>query len=148
MNGLLNRKDKYYQKRKIPLGVIPGGSADGLSKALLEKSGEKFGLEQAWLLIIKGRTRWMDITKIVSASKPDPIYSFLAVAWCIISDVDLESEKVRWMGDTRFTLWAVLRVLKLRRYQAVFSYRGNDITSKDQTAKDIGVDQLTSSQSK
>lgn len=51
------------------------------------------------------------------------------------------------MGDTRFTLWAVLRVLKLRRYQAVFSYKGNDITEKWQTAKDIGVDQMTSSYS-
>ena len=145
INGLLNRKDHYYNKRKIPIGIIPGGSGDGLAKALLERSGEKLGLEQACLLIIKGQTRLMDITKIISNSRSDPIYSFLSVAWCIISDIDLESEKVRWMGDTRFTLWGVIRTLKIRRYQAALSYRGSDITHRNQTLKDIGLDLISSS---
>ena len=47
VNGLLNRKDRYYSKRKIPVGVIPGGSSDGLSKALLDRSNEHVGLEQS-----------------------------------------------------------------------------------------------------
>ena len=102
-------------------------------------------MEQAWLLIIKGQIRLMDITKITFSSRPDPIYSFLSIAWWIISDVDLESEKVRWMGDTRFTLWSIIRMLKLRRYRAVLSYRGGDITHKDQNANEIGVDFMTSS---
>ena len=29
------------------------------------------------------------------------IYSFLSAGWGFISDVDIESEKLRWMGDTR-----------------------------------------------
>lgn len=113
----MHRKDNYYYKRQIPIGIIPGGTADGLAKDLMAKSGESFGLEQACLLIIKGKTRMMDIVKIVTTSKPDPIYSFLSVAWCIVSDVDLESEKLRCLGDTRFTVWAILRVFKLRRYR-------------------------------
>lgn len=95
INGMLNRKDKYYYKRKLPIGVIPGGSADGLSKALLDKSGEQVGLEQSLLLIIKGRTQLMDITKLALVGRPDPVYSFLSVAWTLIADVDLESEKIR-----------------------------------------------------
>lgn len=30
------------------------------------------------------------------------IYSFLSAGWGFISDVDIESEKLRWMGDTRY----------------------------------------------
>ena len=43
----MNREDGFYQKRQIPIGSIPGGSGDGLVKALLENSGESFGLTQA-----------------------------------------------------------------------------------------------------
>jgi sphingosine kinase len=95
INGILNRKDKYYLKRKIPIGIIPGGSADGLSKSLMEKSEEKMGLEQSCLLIIKGQTRLMDITKLVLAGRPKPVYSFLSVTWGLVADIDLESERIR-----------------------------------------------------
>lgn len=45
-------------------------------------------------------------------------YSFQALMWGIISDVDIETEPWRWMGDFRFTLGAVRRVAAMRHYPA------------------------------
>lgn len=39
------------------------------------------------------------------------IYSFLSVAWGLTSDVDIESEKYRRVGNFRFTIGAIVRIL-------------------------------------
>lgn len=44
------------------------------------------------------------------------------MAWGIISDVDIESEKYRYMGNTRFLMGAVVRIMGLRVYRGKLSY--------------------------
>ena len=39
------------------------------------------------------------------------LYSFLSVAWGIIADVDVESERFRSLGNGRFTVGAVVRIV-------------------------------------
>jgi sphingosine kinase len=48
--------------------------------------------------------------------------SFLTFTWGIIAEVDIESEKIHWLGFRRFDVWAVVRVLFLRKYRVKFSY--------------------------
>ena len=50
------------------------------------------------------------------------IYSILAVAWGLVADIDIESEKYRFMGGARFTVGAVARVLNLRSYRGRISF--------------------------
>ena len=65
------------------------------------------------------------------------IYSFLSAGWGFISDVDIESEKLRWMGDTRyqesmtllistrdfrFSLWSAYALANLKLYRGRLSY--------------------------
>lgn len=38
------------------------------------------------------------------------LYSFLSVGWGMIADVDIESERFRNMGNSRFALMAVIRI--------------------------------------
>ena len=45
INGLMHREDNWYKESPIPIGVLPGGSSDGLGKTILEMSGEAYGLE-------------------------------------------------------------------------------------------------------
>ena len=40
----------------------------------------------------------------------------------MIADIDIESECIRWAGFVRMDIWAVVRVLFLRKYRAKFSY--------------------------
>jgi diacylglycerol kinase family enzyme len=49
---------------KTAIGFIPGGSANGLVKAVLDFSGEEYSIENSAFLIAKGRTTRMDLTEI------------------------------------------------------------------------------------
>ncbi len=48
----------------ITIGFIPGGSANGLVKAVLDHAGETYSVESAAFLVAKGRTMKMDLTEI------------------------------------------------------------------------------------
>jgi len=48
--------------------------------------------------------------------------SFLALSWGIVADVDLESEVLRALGPLRFDVYAVWRMISLKRYDGTFSY--------------------------
>lgn len=65
VNGLLTREDDYYSRRKIPIGALPGGSANGLAKTLTFESQEAPGVEQACLIVIKGQSKPMDLIKYI-----------------------------------------------------------------------------------
>jgi diacylglycerol kinase family enzyme len=48
----------------LNLGFIPGGSANGLVKAVLDYSNEDFSVENAAFIVAKGRSTKMDLTEI------------------------------------------------------------------------------------
>jgi len=50
------------------------------------------------------------------------VCSFLSVGWGLFADIDIESERYRFMGETRFTFYALARILNLRTYTATLSY--------------------------
>jgi sphingosine kinase len=68
----------------------------------------------------KGHTIKADISKYQTTN--NEYTSFLTFAWAMVADLDFESEIIRFVGEARFHLWAVLRILALRRYPAKFSY--------------------------
>jgi hypothetical protein len=58
------------------------------------------------------------------------VYMFLAMFYAIYADVDINSEQLRWMGDTRFTFWAAYRIVNTKVYPSSFTYNGCEIQSK------------------
>jgi sphingosine kinase len=92
INALLSREDKEECLNHVVIGVIPGGSSNGLAKSLCEESGEQFSPENCGFLIAKGQSKSIDVMEIETESGKK-IYSILSVAYGFISDVDLESEK-------------------------------------------------------
>lgn len=44
------------------------------------------------------------------------------MGWGILSDIDIESEVLRSIGEIRFFIWSFIRLAKLRRYKAELSY--------------------------
>lgn len=39
------------------------------------------------------------------------MYSFLSIGWGLLSDIDIESEKLRAIGGQRFTVWSLARLI-------------------------------------
>jgi len=55
---------------------------------------------------------------------------FLSLTWAIIADIDISSEVIRCMGDSRFTIWGVFRLLFVKHYAGSFRAVGTNITNK------------------
>lgn len=64
VNGLYRRNDWLQFMSTLSLGFIPGGSANGLVKAVLDYSGEEYSVENAAFVVAKGRSMRMDLTEI------------------------------------------------------------------------------------
>ncbi|GAB6020366.1 hypothetical protein CHUAL_003075 [Chamberlinius hualienensis] len=122
VNGLMNRSD-WANSIKIPVGIVPGGSGNGLAAAIHYALGEPSssnGLLLSAFNVAKGRTIPMDLVRVELPGQT--LYSFLCIAWGIIADIDIESERIRSIGETRFTLWAIPRLANLRVYRGRLSY--------------------------
>lgn len=50
------------------------------------------------------------------------LFSFLSVGWGFISDIDIESERLRSIGYQRFAIWSMHRLINLRTYYGTLSY--------------------------
>lgn len=61
------------------------------------------------LNIIHGQIVPMDLVKV--QTKKECFFSFLSVGWGLMADIDIESERLRAIGEARFAVWGVIRAL-------------------------------------
>ncbi|EOA16802.1 hypothetical protein CARUB_v10005022mg [Capsella rubella] len=113
VNGLLERAD-WRTALKLPIGMVPAGSGNGMIKSLLEPVGLPCSATSAAISIIRGRTRSLDVATISQGTTK--FFSVLMLAWGLVADIDIESEKFRWMGSARFDIYGLQRIICLRQY--------------------------------
>ncbi|KAF8983327.1 sphinganine kinase lcb4 [Entomortierella lignicola] len=118
INGLMERSDAAIA-HKLPLGAIPGGSGNALSFSLLgEDHGSHVG--NAVLGVIKGRAMPVDLCSVTQST--GRYFSFVLQSFGLIADVDLGSEHLRWMGEARFTMAAIGKLLSQASYPCELAY--------------------------
>uniref|UniRef100_A0A0E0C8J6 sphingosine kinase n=1 Tax=Oryza meridionalis TaxID=40149 RepID=A0A0E0C8J6_9ORYZ len=93
VNGILQRMD-WEEAMKIPIGVVPAGTGNGMAKSLLHSASKTYSVPNAVFAIIRG----------------------------LVADIDIESEKYRWMGSARFDFYALVRIMNLRKYYGSIQY--------------------------
>ncbi|XAR66392.1 Sphinganine kinase [Bertholletia excelsa] len=119
VNGLLGRED-WNAAIKMPLGVVPAGTGNGMAKSILDSAGLPCTASNAILAIIRGNKRSLDVATILQGEQR--FFSVLMLAWGLVADIDIESEKYRWMGAARIDFYAVQRILRLRKYNGCISF--------------------------
>ncbi|CAI0468390.1 unnamed protein product [Linum tenue] len=119
VNGLLERQD-WRDAIKMPLGIVPAGTSNGMVKSLLDAAGELCSPENAVLAIIRGHRCSLDVATVLQGETK--YYSVLMLAWGLVADVDIESEKYRWMGSSRIDFYALQRLFGLRQYDGQISF--------------------------
>ncbi|KAK3188101.1 hypothetical protein Dsin_027662 [Dipteronia sinensis] len=119
INGLLERED-WSAAIKTPLGVVPAGTGNGMAKSLLDYVGEPCKASNAVLAVIRGHKRLLDVATISQGETK--FHSILMLAWGLVADIDIESEKYRWMGSARLDFYALLRIFYLRHYTGRVSF--------------------------
>ena len=93
INAIMHKEDHTEFMEMTPIGIIPGGSGNALSKNICEESEEVCNAENCTFIIAKGECKYIDLMEIERYSSEQKVYAFLSVAWGLIADVDLESEK-------------------------------------------------------
>ncbi|XP_054250069.1 sphingosine kinase 1 [Indicator indicator] len=125
VNGLMERPD-WKEIMKKPLCILPGGSGNALAASINHYAGNDHVAKKKLLLnctfiLCKGLHTQMDLASLSTASGKR-LFSFLGFGWGFISDVDIDSEKYRRLGNARFTLGTLQCLAKLRVYQGRLSY--------------------------
>ncbi|GAB4831289.1 hypothetical protein Ancab_005303 [Ancistrocladus abbreviatus] len=113
INGLLRRED-WHSAIKTPIGVVPAGTGNGMAKSLLDLVGDPCSAFNAVLPIIRGHKQSLDVATISQGKTR--YFSVLTLMWGLVADIDIESEKIRWMGSARFDIYGIQRILQLRKY--------------------------------
>jgi sphingosine kinase len=140
LNGLMDRED-WREAIKIPIGQLPGGSANALSviicylakEAYLGLSSEAYAMHMGFISS-KYKIAPMDLVAIDTTPEKEKrglvvnnrVYSFLSVEWAILADIDFESEKYRFLGGFRFLFVALNRILNLKSYPGRLSFLPSD----------------------
>ena len=106
VNGLMNRKDQ----KKIPIGIIPGGSGNSFLYDLYQDP--LIALKE----IINFKKRSIDIIEVKTKNKL--LYSINLVGWGLITDVGQNAEKHRWLGTSRYTLISLIEIIKNKTRKA------------------------------
>jgi diacylglycerol kinase family enzyme len=122
VNGMLQDSQKKF---KLPIGVISSGSGNALAQYVCSKISKKLTPENCAYIALKGQAEDFDITKICYETGK-VIYSFLSLSWGFIADVDIESDVFRCCGVIRYDLYAVWRLLVLRRYTGMLMWDGEE----------------------
>ncbi|WVZ68577.1 hypothetical protein U9M48_017503 [Paspalum notatum var. saurae] len=117
VNGILQRTD-WEEAIKMPIGVVPAGTGNGMAKSLLHVASETYSVSNAVFAIIRGHKQPLDVCTILQGETK--FFSVLLMTWGLVADIDIESEKYRWMGSARFDFYvgcrAVVRIMNLRKY--------------------------------
>jgi diacylglycerol kinase family enzyme len=150
INGLYMREDYKLMSHPTPVVPIPGGTGNGLSKSILYDCDEDFSALTATFVAIKGKPVPFDLSLVQTVNYTH--YSFLILGWGLISDVDILSEKMRWMGEPRLYVAAVYFTLARRMYHGRLSlFTGLDIddplrstTALSRTPENVAASQLPS----
>lgn len=121
VNGIMAREDGKGMDvlQKVPLAHIGAGTGNGLCKSALFECGEEYSVLNAAFVAIKGRPRPLDLSKVESTNHT--LYSFLIFGWGLISDIDIHSEKFRWMGEMRLYSAALYFTIKKHMYRGKLS---------------------------
>ncbi|XP_016477648.1 sphingosine kinase 1 isoform X2 [Nicotiana tabacum] len=99
-------------------------SGDGILvevvNGLLEREDWDSAIKMPLGVIPAGHKQLLDVATVSQGQ--NRFFSVLMLAWGLIADIDIESEKYRWMGSARINYYAIQRIFRLRRYDGCIKF--------------------------
>ncbi|KAF9013858.1 ATP-NAD kinase-like domain-containing protein [Cyathus striatus] len=118
-NGFANHSDPA-RAFAIPVAPIPTGSGNGLSLNLLGPHAG-FDVVMAALNAVKGKVMKVDLFSFNQKGKRT--ISFMSQALGLMADIDLGTEHLRWMGDTRFMYGIFRGIIQFKSCPVQLSFK-------------------------
>ncbi|MEW5299419.1 MAG: hypothetical protein WDW36_002437 [Sanguina aurantia] len=115
LQGLLGRPD-WQQARLLPIAALPAGSGNGLAG-----STGLWDPVTACFAVTRGRCAPLDIASVLQLPHTR-YFIFLSLVFGVMSNLDIGTEHLRWMGEIRFTLGGLKEILSGAMYHAHVTY--------------------------
>lgn len=113
INGLMLNQNL----EQLTIGFLPGGTGNSFLHDLNAETYSK-----AISKIVNARTKKMDVLKLQFNN--EVAYSFNIVGWGLVSDINILSEKLRFLGSARYTLASLYYILKKKLREATIIIDG------------------------
>ena len=104
-------------KLDIPIAEIPTGSSNGYFRCISNKLSLANTCDNAIKIINKFNPKRVNLLEIEN----DAIFARLSISWGIISDIDVNTERLRKLGPLRFDIGAIYYILKKNCYKGVLT---------------------------
>jgi len=114
INGIMSNPHNEEQT----FGFLPGGTGNSF---LYDLGGQKYS--KAIEIIINGRFKKIDILKLEFSSSIK--YSMNIVGWGLVSDINIMSEKLRFLGAARYNLASLYYIFNKKNRLAEIVIDGN-----------------------
>ncbi len=118
LNGMLTRDDQ----RKLPIGLVPGGTGNSFMKTL-----DLLEPLEAILKIIKNKPRAIDLMKV--SGSDGVYYSLNLVGWGMATDISIVAEKLRVLGEQRYNIASVIEIIRNKKRPAKLIIDGVENTN-------------------
>eukprot|EP01040_Poterioochromonas_malhamensis_P003207 gene3207-3418_t len=144
INGAMLRPDAETIMQQVPIVPIPGGTGNGLSRSILYTIKEDPSPVNAVFNVVKGKSFPFDLSRIETVKDGKTHYAFLMLSWGLISDIDIHSETLRFLGEMRLYVYAVYFILQRRIYRGKLRMKllpETTITDTDITSK-VSINKL------
>ncbi len=117
--NVLNAYKKLEQRVDIPLGILPVGTGNSLSRDLIDGETK---LESFIDAIAEGKTKLIDIAEV--KSNKDTFYYANMMGFGFITDVAQTASKLKVFGATSYTLGVLYNTLKLKPFDLFITIDG------------------------
>jgi len=121
VNGLMKRPDRVSILARMPLALIAGGTGNSFA---LELHGETH-VNEAVQHILRGISAPIDIARVSFPLRDEmeDIFSFNSIHWGLGSKVNIQAEKLRWMGNAaRYTTAALMSIIQGEKERALITF--------------------------
>lgn len=135
VQGLKERED-WKEAIQQPLGLIPGGTGNGLCVSNCFRGNESFDAISAAYIIVKGKPSPLDLTMYQSLQDQKKYCSFLSLEWAFIADLDINSENLRSLGSMRYTVkFFQMYFFANKKYSGTIWYLADEISDHSTTSE-------------
>ena len=136
LQGLCGRPDADRRAADLAFAVVPTGSGNGFAASIGALDAET----AAWGIFRNAR-RPLDVCSVVQDpwNGADRKFMFLTLTFGFISDLDLDTESLRFLGQARFTLGAVYQMLAGRTTDARVAYVSSGEVSEGEGGGGLGL---------
>ena len=121
-NEVVNGMIKRTTGKRIPIGIIPGGSGNSFLRDL--EIGDPIKASE---VITSGNIRLVDTARIEMNSLIR--HSINLIGWGLVTDVGKRAEQLRWLGFSRYTISSIIEILLKKERKALLVVDGQPIDS-------------------